>query len=116
MRRLILFLFAQPIALVFSIHDGNWFDEPMMPDLLDVLADFVKNVSRAFTTDFMVPAMITRQIVYLLFLFVMLPFFVIMMGFIYHDIHEKSTATGLRKEFESFGKRKRNQETPIDFG
>jgi uncharacterized membrane protein SpoIIM required for sporulation len=113
---LILFLFAQPIALVFSIHDGNWLDEPMMPDLLDVLADFVKNVSRAFTTDFMVPAMITRQIVYLVFIFVMLPFFVIMMGFIYHDIHEKSTATGLRKEFESFGKRKRNQETPIDFG
>jgi len=112
---LILFLFAQPIALIFSIHDGKWLSEPMMPDLLDMLADFVKNVSRNFMADFMVPAMITRQLVYLLFLFVMLPFFVIMMGFIYSDIHEKYSADGLKKEFESFGKRKRNQETLIDF-
>jgi len=112
---LILFLFAQPIALIFSIHDGNWLNEPLMPDLLDMLADFVKNVSRSFVDDFMVPAMITRQIVYLIFLFIMLPFFVIMMGFIYADIHEKYSADGLRKEFEVFGKRKRNQETLIDF-
>lgn len=113
---LITFLFAQPIALVFSIHDGTLLNEPPQADLLDVLAEFVKNVSRNFTSDFMVPAMITRQIVYLVFIFAMLPFFVIMMGFIYFDIHEKNTAAGLRKEFEVFGKRKRNQETSIDFG
>jgi hypothetical protein len=112
---LILFLFAQPIALVFSIHDGNLFQEPPMPDLLDMLADFVKNISRNFTEDFMVPAMITRQVVYLIFMFLMLPFFAIMMGFIYFDIHEKSSAQGLRNEFQAFGKRKRNQETSIDF-
>jgi uncharacterized membrane protein SpoIIM required for sporulation len=110
---LILFLFAQPIALVFSYHD--WNNSPEVPDLLDMLADFVKNVSRNFTGDFMVPAMITRQVVYLAFMFVMLPFFVIMMGFIYYDIREKNTAEGLKKEFESFGKRKRNQETLVDF-
>lgn len=111
---LIIFLFAQPIAFVGSIHSG-FSSEPEYPDLLDMLADFVKNVSRNFTEDFMVPAMITRQIVYLIFLFVMLPFFAIMMGFIYFDIHEKNSASGLRAEFESFGKRKRNQETAIDF-
>lgn len=112
---LILFLFAQPIALVFSIHDGNIFNEPLMPDLLDLLADFVKNVARNFMHDFMVPAMITRQVVYLAFMFIMLPFFVIMMGFIYFDIREKNNALGLKKEFETFGKRKRNQETLVDF-
>lgn len=112
---LIIFLFAQPIAFVGSIHDGVFMKEPENPDLLDMLADFVKNISRNFTEDFMVPAMITRQIVYLIFLFVMLPFFVIMMGFIYFDIHEKNSASGLRAEFNTFGKRKRNQETDLDF-
>jgi len=112
---LILFLFAQPIALVFSIHDGTLLQEPVLPDLLDLLAGFVKDVSRNFMEDFMVPAMITRQIVYLFFILFMIPFFVIMMGFIYYDIYEKNSAAGLRKEFESFGKRKRNQETQIDF-
>lgn len=112
---LIIFLFAQPIAFVGSIHPAEFITEPPIPDLLDMLADFVKNISRNFMEDFMVPAMITRQIVYLIFLFVMLPFFAIMMGFIYYDIHEKNSAGGLRAEFESFGKRKRNQETAIDF-
>jgi len=111
---LIVFLFAQPLALVFSIHQG-WSNEPMLPDLLDILADFVKDIARNFTTDFVVPANITRQVVYLVFLFIMLPFFFIMMGFIYCDIREKNTASGLRKEFESYGKRKRNQETLVDF-
>src|SRR3989338_755085 len=84
---LILFLFAQPIALVFSIHDGNLFQEPPMPDLLDMLADFVKNISRNFTEDFMVPAMITRQVVYLIFMFLILPFFAFIFGFIYFYIY-----------------------------
>ena len=52
---------------------------------------------------------------FVIFLFIMLPFFFIMMGFIYFDIREKNTAIGLRKEFELFGKRKRNQETLVDF-
>lgn len=111
----ILFLFAQPIALIFSIHDGSLLKDPLYPDLLDMLADFVKNVSRKYTSDFMVPANITRQFIYLIFIFFMLPFFVIMMGFLYYDIYEKQSAAGLRKAFAHFGKRKRNQETQIDF-
>lgn len=111
---LILFLFSQPIALVPSIHE-SYSNQPALPDLLDILADFVKDVSRHFMSDFVVPATITRQIVYLAFMFFMLPFFVIMMGFIYFDIHEKNSATGLRAEFAAFGKRKRHQETHIDF-
>jgi len=112
---LITFLFAQPIAFVMSIHDGNLLAEPMISDLLDLLAGFVKDISRNFMEDFMVPASITRQIVYLLFLVLILPFFAIMMGFLFSDVHEKNSAKGLHKEFESFGKRKRNQETMIDF-
>lgn len=112
---LIVFLFAQPIALVLSIHDGNLLQEPPVPDLLDLLAGFIKDISRNFMDDFMVPASITRQIVYVLFLFLILPFFPIMMGFLFSDVHEKHSAEGLKKAFGSFGKRKRNQETVIDF-
>jgi hypothetical protein len=45
----------------------------------------------------------------------MLPFFGIIMGFIFFDQQEKETASGLKKQFENFGKRKRNQESDIDF-
>lgn len=112
---IVLFLFAQPIAFVGSYQLVGWMDEPVYPDLLDRLASFVKNVSRYYMDDFLVPASITRQIVYLLFLLFMLPFFGIIMGFIFFDQQEKETAMGLRKQFENFGKRKRNQESDIDF-
>jgi len=112
---LITFLFAQPIAFILSYHDGNFLSDPFYSDGLDMLSTFVKDISRNFTEDFMVPANITRQIVYVLFLFLVLPLFVIMMGFIFSDIHEKNSAVGLRNEFSTFGKRKRNQETPVDF-
>ncbi len=112
---LITFLFSQPIAFVGSIHDGRFVEEPFFPDLLDLLAGFVRDISRNLMADFMVPASITRQVVYCLFLFLMLPFFMIMMGFIYSDINEKNSAKGLKAEFSNFGKRKRHQETAADF-
>jgi hypothetical protein len=112
---IILFLFAQPIAFVRSVHAGPMLDEPITPDLLDILADFVKNVSRNYMSDFVLPANIVRQLVYVLFMLFMLPFFVIVSGFIYFDQREKEQAIGLRKSFESFGKRKRTQETAVDF-
>lgn len=112
---LVLFIFAQPIAAVFSYQDVNFMRQPLMEDFLDKLADFVKNVSRYYTTDFMVPANIARQIIYVVFILFTLPFFVIMMGFLFYTSQEQSQSTGLKKQFANFGKRKRYQETSLDF-
>ncbi|MNX82707.1 hypothetical protein D3C86_1144440 [compost metagenome] len=112
---LVLFIFAQPIACVLSYQEVNFMKEPALEDFLDKLADFVKNVSRYYTSDFLVPANITRQIVYIIFLLFSLPFFVIMMGFMFHTFQEQTQSTGLKKQFANFGKRKRYQETSLDF-
>jgi ATP-dependent Zn protease len=86
-----------------------------MPDLLDKIAGFTKNIARYYTEDFVVPANIIRQVFYIAFLFFTLPLFLILMGFQYFAVREQQHSIGLRKQFESFGKRKRNQEKPIDF-
>jgi hypothetical protein len=98
-----------------SYQEVNFMREPMMEDFLDKFAGFVKNVSRYYTADFMVPANITRQIVYVIFILFSLPFFVIMMGFMFFTFREQTHSTGLRKQFDNFGKRKRYQETSLDF-
>lgn len=112
---LVLFIFAQPIACVLSYQEVNFMREPALEDFLDKFADFVKNVSRYYTTDFLVPANIARQIVYIVFILFSLPFFVILMGFMFYTFQEQSQSTGLRKQFAHFGKRKRYQETALDF-
>lgn len=112
---LVLFIFAQPIAAVFSYQEVNFMREPVMEDFLDKLANFVKNVSRYYTGDFLVPANIARQIVYIAFILFSLPFFVIMMGFLFYTSQEQTQSTGLKKQFANFGKRKRYQETSLDF-
>lgn len=112
---LVLFLFAQPIAFVFSYQDNFFSREPWVSDFLDQLANFVKNVARYYTDEFLVPANITRQIVYVIFMLFILPLFPILMAFTYYTIREQQEATGLKKQFENFGKRKRYQETTLDF-
>ena len=109
-------LFAQLIAGVYSYED-NFFmrGEPMYPDLLDMLAQFVSYIARSYTDHFMVPANIVREVVYVIFIFLTLPLFIIMLGFQYYTVREQETSFGLRKEFEKFGKRKKHQETKIDF-
>lgn len=111
----IIFLFAQLIAGVFSYEDDYFVREPALPDLLDVLAKFVSYIARHYTDNFIVPGNIVRQIVYILFILFTMPLFVIMLGFVFYTVREKETAFGLKKEFEKFGKRKRTQETKIDF-
>lgn len=111
----VLFIFAQPIACVLSYQEVHFMKEPAIPDFLDMLTDFVKNVSRYYLQDFLVPGNIIRQLVYIAFLMLVLPLFIIMMGFTYLTIREKYTAIGLRQQFETFGKRKRYQETALDF-
>lgn len=104
---------GQTIALVFSIHN-TWNNQPMMTDLLDWLADFVKRIAMIFTDDYMVYSNIVRQFVYLLFVFFVMPLLIISTGFAYFNVVEKLEARGLKKEFEKFGKRKRNQESNFD--
>ena len=111
----IIFLFAQLIAGVYSYQDNYWVREPAMPDLLDMLSSFVSYISRHYTENHIVPGNITREIVYILFILFTMPLFVIMLGFNFYTVREQETAYGLKKEFEKFGKRKRNQETKIDF-
>ncbi len=109
---LVLFLFAQPIALVFSSGTSR---EPEFPDLLDKIASFTKNIARFYISDFMVPANIVRQLFYVIFMLFTIPLFIIAMSFHYLSVCELKESTSLKKQLETFGKRKRNQETQVDF-
>lgn len=106
-------IFSQVIASVFSIHN-TWNNKPEMRDLLDMLADLVGRIAMIFTDDYMLYANITRQVVYMSFMLVVLPLLIISTGFGYYNVVERLEAVGLRREFEKFGKRKRNQESKFD--
>jgi len=106
---LMLVLFIQPIALVLSIHQ-TWTNEPLVGDLLDMVTDFINRAAIFFTEDYMYYSNSFRQLVYLFFVLFTLPLFAMMIGLSYFNVAEKEEAIGLKKEFESFGKRKRNQE------
>ena len=106
-------IFSQTIASVFSVHN-TYTNKPEMRDLLDILADFVGRVAMIFTDDYMLYSNIVRQFVYVLFILVVLPLLVISTAFGYYNVVEKMEAIGLKMEFEKFGKRKRNQETNVD--
>lgn len=105
---------VQPIAFVFSNHIG-WDDEPLMRDVLDMLADFVKRIAQIYTKDYMFWANVMRQIVYVIFMLLILPLLIITMAFGYYSELEKTEANGLKNAFKNFGKRSRIKETPVDF-
>ncbi len=110
-----MFVFAQPIAFVLSYQVVGYMEDPAFPDLLDLLAGFTKNIARYYTTDFVAVSNVVRQVIYLLFGLFVLPIYAIQLGFLYFDMREKQNAVGLKKSFESFGKRKRTKETAADF-
>lgn len=107
-----IFLAVQPIAFVFSIHEGS---EPMMSDVLDIITNFVKQFLVEETSYYIVIANIIRQIVYLLAFIFLLPLVLIATGFLFYGAQEEVDAVGLKKEFERFGKRSRVQETQYDY-
>ena len=110
----IVFLIMQPFATVMSIH--LYRDEPaIMSDLVDLVAEFIKRVAQIYTDDYIFPANVFRQVIYLGLLFVIFPLIVITMAFSYYSEEEKSEAKGLRKSFEKFGRRSRVRETDVDF-
>lgn len=103
-------VFIQPIAWVFSIHQ-SWNNEPIMRDLLDMVTDFMNRAIILFSEDsYMYYSNSFRQLIYILFVLLMLPLFALFTAFSCFSLIEKEQAIGLRKEFEQFGKRKRNQE------
>lgn len=106
-------LLMQPIASVFSIHD--WQGEPVMSDLLDLVAGFVKRVALALDADHIFWGNVTRQLVYVLFIIMFIPLVIIMTSFGYFSERERSEATGLKEEFKKFGKRSRTKESNVDF-
>ena len=107
-------LIAQPIAFIFSMHNG-YNDEPLVKDALDMFVGLVKRVSREFTDDYIVVGNIVRQIVYLVFLLGILPLIAITAGFSYYTELDKSEAKSLKENFKKFGKRNRYQEKSVDF-
>lgn len=107
-------ILIQPIAFVFSIHEG-YGSKPLVPDLLDMLADLVKRVATEFSDEPIFYSNVARQIVYLVFMLGIVPLIAISSGFSYFSESEKTEAKGLRKAFEKFGKRNRYQEKPADF-
>ena len=107
-------MIMQPIAFYFSIHE-SWSDEPTMRDLLDMVADFVKRVAHIFDADALVWSNLLRQVIYLVFLFAIIPLYVITMTFGYFSEREKSEVLGLREAFKRFGKRSNTKETKVDF-
>lgn len=111
---LITFIVMQPIAFVFS-YLQPWTDEPMVPDLLDMLTDFIKRVAQIYTDDYIFPANVVRQLFYLTLVFLMIPLVAVITGFSFFSEQEKQEATGLRNASEKFGKRSRVKETDADF-
>lgn len=111
---LFITLIAQPIAFVYSNHTA-FSDEPMVRDLLDMLADFSKRIAVHYSDVPVFWSNIIRQIVYLIFFLCLFPLFIIPSAFIYFSELEKTEVRGLRKQFGKFGKRSRFKETEIDF-
>lgn len=114
----LVFMAAQPIALFLSNHQ-SFTNEPILPDLLDMVAGFVKRVAMIYDDGegygYMLWPNVFRQLVYILFVIMIIPILVIMMSFAYYNEVEKNEARGLRKSFEKFGKRSRIKETEADF-
>lgn len=110
---LLVFMAAQPIALFLSIHN-SFTDEPLLPDLLDMVAGFVKRIAMIYVDDYMIWPNAFRQLVYIIFIIMVIPILVLMMSFGYYNELEKNEAKGLRKTFEKFGKRSRGKETDFD--
>ncbi|MCE3295439.1 MAG: hypothetical protein K0R65_1153 [Crocinitomicaceae bacterium] len=111
----IMALFAQPIAFVGSIHDGTLLQDPLYPDLLDMACEFIRNICYKLEWDAWVISNIFRQLVYLSFLFFVLPLWIVAIHFMAYNEHEKETASGLRRAFALFGKRSRVKENEADY-
>ncbi|MFN5912485.1 MAG: stage II sporulation protein M [Bacteroidota bacterium] len=110
---LIVTILSQPIAFIFSIHQP-YNDEPMVQDLLDMLAGLIKRIAIIYNADHMFWSNVVRQVFYMLFVLFVLPFVAISMAMIYYHEKEVREAVSLKESFKKFGKRSRLQETSSD--
>jgi uncharacterized membrane protein SpoIIM required for sporulation len=108
---LIISIIAQPFAFVFSIHEP-FNDKPMVRDLLDMIADFTKRIALIYTDEHLFWSNIVRQIVYLLFVLLILPFIAVTMSMVFYSEKEIRDVVSLKEAYKKFGKRSRLQETP----
>ncbi|RYM34095.1 stage II sporulation protein M [Brumimicrobium glaciale] len=99
------FFFAQPFAFVIS----------GMGDLLDWFTDFLLPIFAEISSDPIVWVNVIRQIVYVLFMILLLPLFFIAFTLLFYSAKEENEALGLKSEFQKFGKRSRIKETIVDF-
>lgn len=101
---------AQPIAAIFSVFN-EYTMRPELPDLLDVLCDFLTKIFDAYKLDSMFWTNWIREIVYLTAVVFIVPLLAILSTLIYHHGMETKNLRGLWKEFEKFGKRSRTKES-----
>lgn len=110
-----LAILSQSISSVFSIYNETTQQPFAMRDLLDMVAEFVDEIARHFTKDYLIYSNFVRQIVYILFIFFFIPLLWVGATFLYFTEKEKHEAIGLREQFKKFGKRSRVLETEVDF-
>jgi hypothetical protein len=103
-------LFAQPVAFVFSIVN-EYSKEPIVPDFLDMLADFVIKIADTYGAHGVFWSNVVRQVVYLIFMLLAIPLYLILTCFMYFSVVEKKESKFLKEEFHKFGKRDRFKET-----
>lgn len=103
-------LFAQPFAFVFSIVN-EYSKEPLVPDFLDMLADFVIKIADTYGAHGVFWSNVVRQVVYLIFMLLAIPLYLILTCFMYFSVVEKKESKFLKEEFHKFGKRDRFKET-----
>jgi len=104
-------IFVQPIALVFSVVYSTVYPEPPVPDLLDLLSDFVAKISDTYGTNGIYWSNIVRQVVYIITVLVVLPLNSILSSFLYFSTVEQKEVRFLKQQFSKFGKRDRFKET-----
>lgn len=105
-------LLAQPIALVYSMHE-SWSNKPEIPDLLDKATDFINNIGIRFTEDYMYYSNSFRQLIYLLFVFAVLPLYGIYVSISTYSLKEKQEAISLKQQFSVFGRKRKMQHSNV---
>lgn len=111
---ILICLLMQPFALVFSIHN-EYTNKPQIKDLLDMFVETARRFFELYSENAVVYGNIIRQIFYLTFIFLLVPFFAVLTGVCYFSEVEKKEARSLKQVFQQFGKTNRYKESKEDF-
>jgi hypothetical protein len=86
-----------------------------MKDLLDMFVETSRRFIEIYSDHAVVYGNIIRQIFYLTFLFLLVPFFAVLTGVCYFSEVEKKEARSLKQAFLKFGKTNPYKESKEDF-